>query len=88
MFSIFGIGRKKVEPIPFKSHLFHGPYQPCEVFQGTVCDNYSMSARSIPTGKDIVFPSKFFPLDVDEWMFRNGYSKAQIKLDSSIKIIS
>ena len=88
MFSIFGIGRKKPESIPFKSHLFHGPYQPCEVFQGPACDNYRMIARSIPTGKDIVFPSKFFPLDVDEWMFRNGYSKAQIKLDSSIKIIS
>lgn len=87
MLSILGSGRKKPEPPPFKSHLFHGPYQPCEVYQGPAGDNYRLIARSIPTGKDLVFPVGFYSYDVEEWMFRNGFSKAQILLDSSIKII-
>lgn len=87
MLSIFGIDRKQPEAKPFKSHLFHGPYQPCEIFQGPAVDNYCMIARTIPTGKDIVFPIGFNTYDAQEWMFRNGYSTAHILLDSSIKII-
>lgn len=87
MLSIFGMGRKKPEPIPFKTHLFHGPYQPCEVFQGPAVDNYRIIARSILTGKDTVFPSSFQTVEVDEWMMKNGYSKAEVLMDCSIKII-
>lgn len=87
MLSIFGIGRKKPEPRPFKTHLFHGPYQPCEVFQGPAVDNYRIIARSILTGKDIVFPSSFQTVEVEEWMMKNGYSKAEVLMDCSIKII-
>jgi len=87
MLSIFGMGRKKPEPIPFKTHLFHGPYQPCEVFQGPDVDNYRIIARSILTGKDTVFPSSFQTVEVEEWMMKNGYSKAEVLMDCSIKII-
>ncbi len=87
MLSIFGMGRKKPEPIPFKTHLFHGPYQPCEVFQGPAVDNYRIIARSILTGKDTVFPSSFQTVEVEEWMMKNGYSKAEVLMDCSIKII-
>jgi hypothetical protein len=87
MLSIFGNGRKKPEPKLFKSHLFHGPYQPCEVFQGPAVDNYRIIARSILTGKDTVFPSSFQTVEVEEWMIKNGYSKAEVLMDCSIKII-
>lgn len=87
MLSIFGIGHKKAEPKPFKSHLFHGPYQPCEVYQSQVGGTYHLVARTVHTSKDIQFPPRFNSLDAEEWMFANGYSKAQISIDSSIKII-
>jgi hypothetical protein len=87
MLSIFGIGHKKPEPKPFKSHLFHGPYQPCEVYQSQVGGTHHLVARTVHTSKDIQFPPRFLSVDVEDWMFANGYSKAQISIDSSIKII-
>lgn len=87
MLSIFGVSHKKTEQKPFKSHLFHGPYQPCEVYQSQVGGTYHLVARTVHTSKDIQFPHRFNSLDAEEWMFANGYSKAQISIDSSIKII-
>lgn len=87
MLSIFGIGHKKIEPKTCNFDLFHGPYQPCEIYQSQEGGINHLVARTVHTSKDIQFPPRFLSVDVENWMFDNGYSKAQISIDSSIKIV-
>ena len=75
---------KKKENIRKPDELFHGPFQPCEVF-----DSPSMGrivARTIHTERDIIFPYHYHPWDVTNWLFYRGYSIGSVSFDSTIKL--
>ncbi len=77
---------KKIENKPFKDHLFYGPYQPCEIFQSNINGCYHLVVRKVIGGDDIIFPSMIDSITLENWMERNGYSKASVSFDGKIKV--
>ena len=65
-------------------NLFHGPFEPCEVFDSPSTDR--IVARTVYTNRDIVFPTHYLGWDVTNWLFYHGYSIGFVSFDSTIKL--
>lgn len=69
-------------------HLYNGPPEPCTLYQTYEKTKACLAARSLVTGKDIIFPPHYRDFNVKEWFLAYGYTLAQETNDSKIKIVN
>lgn len=67
-------------------HLYYGPPEPCTLYQTYEKNKACLAARSLVTGKDIIFPPHYRDFNVKEWFLAYGYTLAQETVDSKIII--
>ena len=67
-------------------NLYYGPPEPCALYQIHEKNKGCLAARSLVTGKDIIFPPHYRDFNVKEWFLAYGYTLAQETFDSKIII--
>lgn len=67
-------------------NLYYGPPEPCALYQTYEKNKACFAARSLVTGKDIIFPHNFREFQVKDWFLAYGYVLAQETFDSKIII--
>lgn len=69
-------------------HLYHGPPEPCTLYQTYEKNKACFAARSLVTGKDIIFPPHYRDFNVEDFFLAYGYVLAQETINSRIEIVS
>lgn len=69
-------------------NLYYGPPEPCALYQIHEKNKGCLAARSLITGKDIIFPPHYREFNVEDFFLAYGYVLAQETINSRIEIVS